>query len=152
MAGELVLVDTAWSPGSELVMAQYTVVDGSMAAQQWYNFVHSSTRFFQQTLKFFVEETFGRWKNRFRSLLKQMEFKNIYCKRIIFATAVFNNICTIFHDLDAQYFDGSNGGICFPPSLAVYEVLYRLDKIICPQCKKKSNGHSSGYAIAISVL
>ena len=37
-------------------------------SQQWYNFVHSLTRFF-------VEETFWRWKNRFRCLLKQLEFK-----------------------------------------------------------------------------
>jgi hypothetical protein len=29
--------------------------------EKWYHFCHSSTRFF-------VEETFGRWKNRFRYL------------------------------------------------------------------------------------
>ena len=115
-------------------MALYTVADGSTAAQQWYNFVHSSTRFF-------VEETFGRWKNRFRCLLKQLEFKQKYSKSIIFATAVLHNICTIFNDLDVKYFDGSDSGVGFPSSsLAIYIALYPLDKIICPRCNKKSNG------------
>ena len=129
------LADSAWSPGSELLMCPYTVADGSTAAQQWYNFVHSSTRFF-------VEETFGRWKNRFRCLLKRMEFMNKYCQQIILATAVLHNICTIFNDLEEDDFDGSDGdALGFPPSpLEVYNSLYPLDKIICPRCKKKSNG------------
>jgi hypothetical protein len=63
----IALTDSAWGGGSSLVMCPYTVCDGETVAQQWFNFVHSSTRFF-------VEETFGRWKSRFRFLLKPIEF------------------------------------------------------------------------------
>jgi hypothetical protein len=130
----VILADSAWSPGSTFVMAPYTVFDGSTEAQQWYNFVHSSTRFF-------VEETFGRWKNRFRCLLKQMEMSNSNCKSIIFATAVLHNVCTIMNDVEKEYFDGTDGGIRFPRSpLDIYQERYPLDKIICPRCKKRSNG------------
>ena len=87
----IVLADSAWCPGSELVMCPYTVANGSTAAQQWYNFVHSSSRFF-------VEETFGRWKNRFRCLLKEMEFTKKHCETNIFATAVLHNICTVYNE------------------------------------------------------
>ena len=65
----VVAADTAWGIGSELVMTPYTVADGSTKAQQWYNFVHSSTRFF-------VEEVYGRWKNRFRCLIHGLRFSN----------------------------------------------------------------------------
>ena len=95
------LADTAWGGGSELVMTPYTVADGSTEAQQWYNFVHSSTRFF-------VEETYGRWKNRFRCIINGLHFSNEHSKNIIFATAVLHNTCTLCNDFDSEYFDGSD--------------------------------------------
>ena len=113
--------------------------DGT-AAQQWHNFVHSSTRFF-------VEKTVGRWKNQFRCLLKQLKFKQKYSKSIVFATALLHNICTIFNDLDVKYFDGSHSGAGFPSSsrvTVIYDALYPLDKIICPRCNKKSNMPTNG--------
>jgi hypothetical protein len=77
------LADTAWGVGSELVMTPYTVNDGGTDSQEWYNFVHSPTRFF-------IEETFGRWKNRFRFLLGGLKFKNEHSMRIILATVVLH--------------------------------------------------------------
>ena len=131
------LTDSAWGHGSELVMCPYTAADGNTAAQQWYNFVHSSTRFF-------VEQTFGMWKNRFRCLLTPLCFSNKCSQRIIFATAVLHNICTLVNDLDESfYFDGTDHSseLGFPPSpLALYTLLFPIDKVICPRCKRKSNG------------
>jgi hypothetical protein len=75
-ADGVALADTAWGAGSELVMTPYTVMDGSTESQQWFYFVHSSTRFF-------VEETYGRWKNRFRCLINRLRFSNAHSKTII---------------------------------------------------------------------
>jgi hypothetical protein len=50
----------------------------------WYNFCHSSTRFF-------VEETFGRLKNRFRMLLTEMHMPYPLAARIIAACCVLHN-------------------------------------------------------------
>ncbi len=129
------VADTAWGAGSELVMTPYTTADGSTESQQWYNFVHSSTRFF-------VEETYGRWKNRFRCLINGLKFANAHSKMIIFATAVLHNICTLCNDLEDFYFDGTDGSsFGFPASpLSLYNHKYPLEKVVCPRCKKKSNG------------
>ena len=134
------LADSAWGVGSNLVMTPYTVNDGSTKARQWYNFVHSSTRFF-------VEEVFGRWKNRFRCLLTLLHFTYEHTKTIIFATAILHNMCQLCNDLDNSYFDGTDGSIPghktfgFPVTpLAAYEAAFPLSKIICPRCKQMSNG------------
>jgi hypothetical protein len=131
----IALADSAWGGGSSLVMCPYTVYDGETAAHQWFNFVHSSTRFF-------VEETYGRWKNRFRFLLKSIEFRNDHTQRLIFASAVLHNMCTLCNDIDDSYFDGSDGkAFGFPEApLSAYEESFPIDRILCPRCKKKSNG------------
>jgi hypothetical protein len=130
----IAVADTAWGIGSELVMTPYTAMDGSTESQQWFNFVHSSTRFF-------VEEVNGRWKNQFRCLLHCLRFSQEHSKKIIYATAVLHNICTLLGDLEQMYFDGSDSGQGFPRSpLAEYEKNYPLDKIVCPRFKKLSQG------------
>ena len=130
----VVAADTAFGIGSELVMTPYTVADGSTEAQQWYNFVHSSTRFF-------VEEVYGRWKNRFRCLIHGLRFSNEHSTKIIYATAVLHNICTLCNDLEDFYFDGTDSGEGFPRSpISVYNKKYPLDKIVCPRCQKTSHG------------
>ena len=137
----IVLADSAffgselvmWCPGSELVMCPYTVADGSTAAQQWYNFAHRS-------LRFFVEETVGRWKNRFGCLLKEMEFTKKDCETTIFTTAVLHNICTVYNDLEEEYFNGTDSGSGSPLHQLSFMMLYPLNKVICPRCKKTSNG------------
>jgi hypothetical protein len=60
-----------------------------------------------------------------------------FCK----STAVLHNICTLLGDLEQMYFDGSDSGQGFPRlPLAEYEKSYPLDKIVCPRCKKLSQG------------
>jgi hypothetical protein len=131
----LVLADSAWGVGTDIIMTPYTAAQGGTVDKQWYNFVHSATRFP-------CEEAFGRWKNRFRCLLKGPDFSQVHAKRIIFATAVLHNMCTICNDLDPSYFDGSDGSAAgFPASpLSVYDESYPIDRIVCPRCKKRSNG------------
>ena len=87
------LADTAWGMGSELVMTQYTVKDRSTELQQWHDFMHSLTRFF-------VEETFGPWKNRFRCLLNGLNFSKEHSMKMVLATAVLHNICTTCNNLN----------------------------------------------------
>jgi hypothetical protein len=99
----IILAESAWGHGCDIVVTPYTANPCTTSAyKQWFNFVHSSTRFF-------VEETFGRWKNRFRCLLKEMEFTALHCATKIFATAVLHNICTLCQDLDDTYFDQADG-------------------------------------------
>ena len=61
----------------------------------WYNFCHSSTRFF-------VEETFGRWKNRFRFLLWPCDIEPLRFSRMVFASCVLHNVCTYHADPPLQ--------------------------------------------------
>jgi hypothetical protein len=63
----------------------------------YYNFCHSSTRFF-------VEEVFGRWKSRFRFLLKSEALDHGRMTKLIFASMVLHNLCTIRKD-DTDTFD-----------------------------------------------
>ena len=46
------------------------------------------------------------------------------------------------NDLKDSYFDGSDGAAAgFPPSqLIVCAELYQIELIVCPRCKKRSNG------------
>ena len=55
----------------------------------WYNFCQSSTRFF-------IEETFGRWKNRFRFLLDASNGMHlILFNRLVYASMILHNFCTV---------------------------------------------------------
>ena len=53
----------------------------------WYNFCHSSTRFF-------VEEVFGRWKNRFRVFMTPMRVGHEMATMIVASTIVLHNYIT----------------------------------------------------------
>jgi hypothetical protein len=71
-----------------------------------------------------------------------LKFKNEHSMKIILATAVLHNICTMCNDLERFYFDGTDGSrFEFPPSpISIYNEKYPIDKVVCPRCKKKSNG------------
>ena len=53
-----------------------------------FNFCQSSTRFF-------VEETFGRWKNRFRFLLIPCDTEHELTTRMIYASMILHNFITV---------------------------------------------------------
>lgn len=55
--------------------------------QSWFNFCHSSTRFF-------VEETFGRWKNRWRFLLRPIHTNHKLTTLMIYTSGILHNFCT----------------------------------------------------------
>jgi hypothetical protein len=91
----VIAADGGASDGSELLLNPYR--SPTDADAKYYNFCHSSTRFF-------VEETFGRWKNRFRFLLKQGDYTHKELTRMIYASMILHNACTIHKD-DAVEFD-----------------------------------------------
>jgi hypothetical protein len=135
----LVFADSTWGAGTDMIMTPYTALQGGTVDKQWFIFVHSLS-----ATKFPCEDTFrvGRCKNRFRCLLVGLDFSQVHAKPIIYATAVLHNICTLCNDLDPSYFDGSDGAAaCFPAlPLSIYDELYPIDRIVCPRCKKRSNG------------
>mmetsp|Transcript_23805 Transcript_23805/g.75377 ORF Transcript_23805/g.75377 Transcript_23805/m.75377 type:complete len:390 (-) Transcript_23805:237-1406(-) len=79
----------------------------------WYNFCHSSTRFF-------VEETFGRFKNRFRFLLYQCDLSHKVFTKLVYTCVlryapsppplgralIMHNLCTMRKD-DAVAFEAA---------------------------------------------
>lgn len=58
----------------------------------WFNFCHSSTRFF-------IEELFGRWKNRWRFFLHPHDTDHKLTTRLIYISAILHNFCT-YHARD----------------------------------------------------
>ena len=80
------LANKAWGGGSGLIMNPYrdTVAYCSAEAQQWDDFVHISTLFFE---------------NRFPRLINGLQLSNEHSKNIIFATVVVQNICIVCNDL-----------------------------------------------------
>lgn len=54
----------------------------------WFNFCHSSTRFY-------VEETFGRWKNRWRFLVNPIGVQHRLQTLMIYVSAILHNYCTV---------------------------------------------------------
>ena len=94
-ADGVIAADGGASDGSALLLNPYRSPED--ADQKYFNFCHSSTRFF-------VEETFGRWKNRFRFLLKQSDYDHKTLTRLVYASMILRNACTIHKD-DAVTFD-----------------------------------------------
>lgn len=67
----------------------------------FYNFCHSSTRFF-------VEEAFGRWKNRFRFLLYAQDMDHARFNRVVYASVILHNLCTIRKDDAVDFRSGAD--------------------------------------------
>ena len=89
----------------------------------YYNFCHSSTRFF-------VEEVFGRWKSRFRFLLKGEALDHARMTKLIFASMVLHNVCTVRQD-DTDTYD--MGGDAEQEWTNFYEKYRRK---VCPDCAR----------------
>ena len=80
----VVLGDSGASDGDEIILNPYHCPRD--ADKCWFNFCHSSTRFF-------VEETFGRWKNKWRFLIHPMSLGHVATARLIYASAILHNYC-----------------------------------------------------------
>ncbi len=98
--------------------------------QRYCNFCISSTRFF-------VEQTFGIWKNRFRVLLKPMQCTQRTAVLIIAATMVLHNMCQVLKDTTVVY--GTDAEIL--------ECMKKYAQPLCPSCAKR-NKYTCGHHVA----
>lgn len=81
--GGVFSADSGFGQGSDVLLPW---PESACAKKSYFNFCHSSTRFF-------VEEAFGRVKNRFRVLLKANELSNEHCVEAITACFLLHNFC-----------------------------------------------------------
>ena len=92
----------------------------------YYNFCHSSTRFY-------VEETFGRWKNRFRFLLFPSDIEHKRMNRLIYASCILHNVCTFHADLAVD-----NSPTADDEWLDFFS---RHERHACPSCVRENKLH-----------
>ena len=120
--GGVILGDCGASDGNGVFLNPYH--SPTESEQCWFNFCHSSTRFF-------VEETFGRWKNRWRFLLDPCRVDHKLTSQMTNASAVLHNFCTA-HPRD-QTDD-------LPPEMSdkAWQTFYReYDAHVCPTCRRR---------------
>jgi hypothetical protein len=90
------------------------------------NFCHSSTRFY-------VEEVFGRWKNRFRFLLHTHDMQHkIFCQ-LVYTTMILHNICTMHKGNDIKFDIGSDE--------EWQEYFKKFARDSCPSCTRANIAH-----------
>ena len=87
---------------------------------------HSSTRFF-------VEETFSRWKNRFRFLLRELHLQHKTATLLIYVSMVLHNLCTIRRDDAVDFEDGTGAEWA--------EFFQKFGQMRCPSCARKNVLH-----------
>jgi len=120
----VIAADGGASDGSDLLLNPYR--SPQTPAECWFNFCHSSTRFY-------VEETFGRWKNRFRFLLRQGDYDHKTLVRMVYTSMILHNACTIHRDNAVDF----NVGSCTEWQL--YFDTYA--PAMCPTCRRLKKGH-----------
>ena len=105
-----------------------TPIPGPTTPQDlWYNFCHSSTRFF-------VEETFGRWKNKFRVLLTEMHIPYKLATQIIASTMVLHNYIALTKTAEHDMFI-----CCRDWGWDLHFQTYL--PMLCPSCKRLNAIH-----------
>ena len=98
----------------------------------YYNFCHSSTRFF-------VEETFGRWKNRFRFLLTASDLDHRTVTLLIYVSLILHNVCTIHKDDAVDFMAGTDDGWM--------RFFHQYNRLACPSCTRRNAFHCSHNGI-----
>jgi hypothetical protein len=88
------VADGAWGVGEPFVLSPY--VTPMTVEEAWFNFCHSSTRFF-------VEQAFGMWKNRFRFLLLASGFTWAHHNALVYASMVLHNMCISFKEVSGLF-------------------------------------------------
>eukprot|EP00976_Prorocentrum_cordatum_P083715 1185352-Prorocentrum_minimum.AAC.2 len=129
------LGDGAFSSSSPYILPPYATP--STEKQQWFSFCHSSTRFY-------VEQTFGMWKNRFRFLVRANNLDHKNASRAILATMILHNMCMVHQEkrrypaaaemkenIDVNH----NKGSLDQRSIQDYMVAY--PQKLCPECARK---------------
>lgn len=128
--GGVILGDSGVGDGGNVFLNPYHAP--TSPERCWFNFCHSSTRFF-------VEQTFGVWKSRFRFLMHGMpETNHKLMTKLIYASAVLHNFLLVDHAPDGQV-EVISGKIVHDPA---WQKLFN-DKMahLCPTCKRDKKPH-----------
>ena len=122
--GGVVLGDSGASDGDNIFLNPYH--NPTDPDKLWFNFCHSSTRFF-------VEQVFGMWKSRFRFLLNTMPgTSHTLATKLIFASTILHNYLVV-HSEDIIEIDTS------APSWARFFDTFQAH--LCPTCKQNKASH-----------
>ena len=120
----VVLGDSGASDADGLFMNPYP--HPKTPQEFYFNFCHSSTRFY-------VEETFGRWKNRFRFLLHDHDMRHKLHTLLVYSSMILHNVCTIEKDDAVDFDSGSDAG------WKAFFNEYKRDR--CPSCVRAQLAH-----------
>jgi hypothetical protein len=122
--GGVVLGDSGASDGDNFFLNPYH--HPTDPDKLWFNFCHSSTRFF-------VEQVFGMWKSRFRFLLTTMQGANhALATKLIYTSTILHNYL-VTHAEDAVEIDTCN------PSWSKFFDTFRAHR--CPECTRAHKAH-----------
>ena len=120
----VILGDSGAGDSNDIIMNPYA--HPSTPEQYYFNFCHSSTRFF-------VEEVFGRWKNRFRFLLCVHDMRHKLHTQLVYATLILHNVCTIHKGNDLSMDVGSD------EEWKQFFKSFKRDQ--CPSCTRANSPH-----------
>jgi hypothetical protein len=123
--GGVVLGDSGASDGDEVFMNPYHAPTDEKYL--YFNFCHSSTRFF-------VEQVFGIWKSRFRFILEPLRTKHKLTCLMIYASAILHNFF-ITHERDAESVVVEVSG----PVWSTFFDTYKSHR--CPSCVQQKKVH-----------
>ena len=93
----------------------------------WFNFCHSSTRFF-------VEQTFGIWKSRFRFLLDPLRVRHKLHVKLVYTSAILHNMLIVLGQDNGQVLT-EDANVSWSQFFALHE------KDRCPQCAREGKKH-----------
>ena len=130
--GGVVLGDSGASDNDTLFLNPYHNPGAHEPEKSWFNFCHSSSRFF-------VEQTFGMWKSRFRFLLGATQGLNhALASQLIFASAVLHNYLVVHSG------DKIESGVSEPEWARFFET---FKAHMCPSCKRDGLAHCVHQAV-----
>ena len=119
----LILADSGASDGDNFFINPYH--NPMDADKNYFNFCHSSTRFF-------VEQTFGIWKSRFRFLLNPIRVNHKLTTQLIYATCVLHNM----------FVERARDDVSLDPAAPHWASFFKNFKAhLCPQCKREQKQH-----------
>jgi hypothetical protein len=122
--GGVILGDSGASDGDAYFLNPYHSPQDP--EKLWFNFCHSSTRFF-------VEQCFGMWKSRFRFLLYSMpQVSHQLFVKLIYTSAILHNMLVVHSGDKVQYGLDANAWKTFFKT-------FKKDR--CPTCVRDDKSH-----------